>query len=550
MKLSPRYYQTDAVNAIFEYFNRKDSSHPLVELPTASGKSLVQAMIAERILKDYPECRILFLTHQQELIKQNYEELISNMDSLFVDAGIYSAGLKSRDTQNKILFAGIQSVYRKAKELGLFNLIVVDESHLIPKKGTGMYKRFISEMLEITPYCKIIGLTATPYRLDSGLLTDGEDKIFDEIIYRASVSKLVSEKYLCPLVGRAGIIEPDTSSVHIRGGEFVEHELNAVCNNEIIIQEAVKEIITLAEGRKHILLFCVSIAHAEKVSEEIKSHGINCKAIHSLLPDLEKESIISDFKNKKLRAVCNVDMLTTGFNAKHIDCIVLLRPTMSTGLYYQMCGRGLRIYPEKENCLILDYAGNIFRHGAIDKIQIITHGKIEERGVKTAPMKKCPECNQPLHATYLSCPFCGYEYPIKHGSIATVINPLSEYKLPEECPVIDVYYYFHEKNKRLSMRASYQISEIESISEYICIEHEGYAAQKAREWLLKALPSGYPIPDTVEQALELKDVYKKPEIIFVDYNQKFPRIISKIYPEIESDFKTNISRKIIKSFVR
>jgi DNA repair protein RadD len=136
MKIEPRYYQADALAALKNYFLSGKEGNPLIELPTAAGKSLVQTMIAEWILTDFPDCRILFLTHQQELIRQNFEELISNLG--FVDAGIYSAGLKSRQTNNKIIFAGIQSVYKKAELLGPFNLIIVDECDMIPHHAEGM----------------------------------------------------------------------------------------------------------------------------------------------------------------------------------------------------------------------------------------------------------------------------------------------------------------------------------------------------------------------------------------------------------------------------
>jgi DNA repair protein RadD len=408
MKFEPRYYQREALNSIFHYFQDDDSTHPIISLPTGSGKSLVQAMLAEKILNEYPECRLLFLTHQQELIKQNHAELMELFDNLFIDAGIYSAGLKSRDTGNKILFAGIQSVYKKAKRLGEFNLIIVDEAHSIPKKGEGMYRRFFKDMMEIAPHCKIIGLTATPYRLDSGFLTDDfiiekkdndgkiikiNMRLFDKIIYHISVSKLIDQKFLCPLIGKTGIVRPDTSGVKMRGGDFIEHELDAVCNNAEIIRRAVTEIIALTENRNHVLLFCVSIAHAEAVKEEFVSQGADCAVIHSDLPVDVKDQIILDFKDQKIKYVANVNMLTTGFNAKHIDCIALLRPTMSPGLYYQICGRGLRTLKGKENCLILDYAGNIGRHGPIDKIDIIPKDGKRYGGVSCSPMKYCPECD-------------------------------------------------------------------------------------------------------------------------------------------------------------
>jgi DNA repair protein RadD len=533
MKFDPRYYQKESVDKLFEYFNRTDASHPLIDLPTASGKSLVQAMIAEKILNEYPDCRLLFLTHRKELIQQNFQELIQNIG--IVDAGIYSAGLHSRDTHNQILFAGIQSVYKRAKELGKFNLIIIDECHLVSNKGFGMYRTFLNDMFELAPYCKVVGLTATPFRLDSGLLTEGKNKIFDEIIYRAPLKKLIDEGYICKLVGKTGIIKPDTSHVHKRGGEFIESELELVCDDMAIIRKAVSEIKELTQDRKHILVFCAGIKHAEHLADEMNIQGIPCGVIHS---KISRDNVIEDFKNGKTKALVNVDILTTGFNFKGIDCICLLRPTMSAGLYYQMIGRGFRIHPDKENCLVLDYAGNILQHGPVDKIDIQTTGYDGETGVKTAAMKECPGCKEAVLAHVAVCPHCGYEWPVNvaemsvnHDGEAAALAPLSQYQPPIEYDVESVFYYLHEKNDKISMRVSYGIGCLNSVSEWICVEHEGYAKQKAVEWLKDHVPEGYPIPDTVEECLELKDEFKKPIKIFVDYNQKFPRIISKLYEE-------------------
>ena len=533
MKHVPRYYQKESVDAIFNYLENDDAGHPLVELPTGSGKSLVQSMVAERVLSDYPDCRVLFLTHDKKLIQQNFQDLIANIG--IVDAGIYSAGLHSRDTHNTIIFASIQSVYKRARELGTFNLIVVDECHLIPAKGFGMYRTFLSDMFELVPYCKVIGLTATPYRLDQGLLTEGKDKLFDEIIYRAPLKKLIDEGYLCKLIGKTGVIKPDVSKVKKRGGEYIEGDLAIACDDAAIIEKAVSEIVELTSDRKHILLFCAGIKHAEHVAAEMTRHGIPCAVAHSKMPTNELDQNIKDFSDGKIRAIANVDMLTTGYNSRQIDCIVMLRPTMSTGLYYQMIGRGFRTFDGKENCLVLDYAGNILQHGPVDKIDIQVTGYDSEKGVKTAPMKECPGCKEAVLLSLATCPHCGYEWPvnhddmIKHGTEAANVSPLSEYKPPIEYDVEDVMYFLHEKNDNFSMRVSYVIGPLNSVSEWICIEHEGYARKKAEEWMSDHLPKGYPMPDTVEEALELKAEYKRPVKIFVDYNQKFPRIISRIY---------------------
>ena len=409
----------------------------------------------------------------------------------------------------------------------------MDECHLLPKKGMGMYRRFIADLMKIAPWCKIIGLTATPYRLDSGLLTEGDDKIFDEIIYKATVKRLVDEGYLCRLIGKTGIVKPDVSKVKKRGGDFIEHDLAEVCDDAAIIRQAVTEIIELTPDRHHIILFCVTIKHAEHVAEEMTRQGMPCAVIHSEKTEEEKRESINGFRDGSIRSIANVNILTTGFDAPHVDCIVMLRPTASPGLYSQSCGRGLRLHPDKENCLILDYAGNILRHGPIDKIVVTS------KGVKTAEMKACPACDEAVERGILFCPYCGYEWPVisqgpralGHDGLAHDVEPLSKYQAPETLDVLDINYYVHEKNNRLSMKVSYVHGPLLSTSEWICIEHEGYAEQKARQWLKSALPEGHPIPDTVEECMEITTSFRKPVQIIVDYNERFPRIKGRIYPD-------------------
>lgn len=550
MKLEPRHYQQEAVDAIFEYYQSEDAGHSLVCLPTGTGKSLVQSMIAEKILEEFPDCRILFVTHQPELLKQNFNELIDNLG--LVDAGIYSAKFKSRNTENRIIFATIQSMYKKALELGCFNLVIVDEAHLISPEQETMYRRYFKELFEFAPYCKIIGLTATPYRMKQGLLTEGDNSLFDDIIYDYPLSRAINDGYVCKPIGKPSVHKPDTSGLHKRGGEYIDAELEKIFDNQEVITAACSEMIGLTAGKKHILIFCVSILHAEHVAKELTRLGMNCETVHSKLPDSERDRITNEFKSGAIRVVTNVDCWTTGFNYKEIDCIVLMRLTASVALLYQMCGRGFRIFPGKEDFLILDYAGNFLLHGPLDKIEVVTKGLAKDRGVHTAPMKECPQCRQPVFLSCMTCEYCGYKWPVtvNHGEIASDASPISKYEPPVEFNLVpeDTHFYVHEKNGQLSMRVTYTTGVLNSVSEWICIEHGGYAEAQARKWLKTALPSGYPVPDTVEECMELVDILKRPHTIFIDYNSRFPKIISRIYPEEEIE---EIEKSVLnKSFVR
>jgi len=191
--LTLRPYQQAAIASIYGYF-QTNKGNPLVVIPTAGGKSLVMAAFIEGVLKAWPDQRILIVTHVRELIAQNHAEMIG----LWPDApaGIYSAGLGKRDAQARILFAGIQSIHRRASEIGHTDLVLIDEAHLIPGNSSTMYRRFLDALQVINPALKVIGLTATPFRTDSGMLHEGKSALFTDIAFEVPVRDLIDQGYL------------------------------------------------------------------------------------------------------------------------------------------------------------------------------------------------------------------------------------------------------------------------------------------------------------------------------------------------------------------
>jgi DNA repair protein RadD len=525
MRLEPRYYQKDAVNSLFDYF-KKCSGNPLVEIPTGGGKSLVLSLFIEKALCLYPKTRILVVTHQKELIKQNHAEFVEQTG--YKNVGIYSAGLKKRDIDSQVLFCGIQSVHRKAWQLGPYDLMIIDEAHLLPKKGQGMYLNFISEMRKQNKFFKIIGLTATPYRLDTGLLCEGEGRIFTDICYSVSVAELISKGFLSPLVSINSSKETkvDRAGLHLRGGEYIIGEMAALLDQKELIRKTVAEIIVKAQGRKSILIFCVNIEHAEHVAGEFIKQGEPAKAVHSKIDSKENDETLHKFKSRALRVVCNVDILTTGFNAKNIDCIAMLRLTKSAGLYYQMVGRGLRLFLGKANCLILDFAGNIAEHGPVDRIEVKSKTLLANGEVSKCPMKECPECNHLIYPSQMECPECGYIYEkiLKHDHKASTLNVIHKYEPPKEYEVQRVFFGRHKKKgKPDSLRIDFYYSMLNKFSTWLCIEHSGFAKQKAIT-TLKKFADFDDIDYTIDSVLGRRDELKKPKIIIVDENGKYPEI--------------------------
>ena len=275
MPMNLRPYQQEAVDAVYEHLRTKDTN-PCVVLPTGTGKSLVLAKIASDAVTLWGG-RVLILAHVKELLEQNADKVRKLCPELKV--GVYSAGLNSRDTKESVIVAGIQSVYNKACDLGAFDLVIVDECHLIAPDGEGMYRTFLKDMKVINPNVRLIGLTATPFRLKGGAICRPEN-LLNEVCFEAGLKEMIAQGYLSPLVSRAGRAEADLSSVHTRAGEFVQDELASAMDDEKLVDASCSEIAILTRERKSVLIFCTSVAHCKHVAEAITRHtGKECAAV-------------------------------------------------------------------------------------------------------------------------------------------------------------------------------------------------------------------------------------------------------------------------------
>lgn len=510
MELRP--YQCAAIQALYEYFNRY-VGNPLIVMPTGTGKSVAIAAFIRQAVESFPGTRILMLTHVKELIQQNFQALMRMWPQ--APAGIYSAGLSRRDIGAQILFAGIQSIHKHAARVQQCDLVIVDEAHLLGRTATGMYRAFLGELDRINSgYLKVIGFTATPYRLDSGLLHEGKDRLFTDIAYEVPLLRMVQEGYLSPVVPKQTTTQLDVSAVGTRGGEFIAGQLEAAVDQEDVTRAAVAEIVKHGEGRGSWLIFCAGVAHAKHVRDAVREHGITAETVTGETPGPERDGILAAFKAGRLRCVTNANVLTTGFDAPGIDLIALLRPTKSVGLYVQMVGRGTRLAPGKDDCLVLDFAGNTARHGPIDTVDGRKKEKSDAEG--EAPIKVCPECETINHAAVRACVSCGYEFPppeVKVTAQAASNALLSTQQQAEWATVMGVSYRAHTKpGKPVSLRVTYDCGFVPH-SEWVCFEHTGFARQKAEAWWRKR--SQAPIPATVAEALANTPSLRVPEAIQV-----------------------------------
>lgn len=568
-----RQYQTEATNSIWDYFRTHPTGNPLVAMPTGTGKSVVIARFLQSVMSQYGQQRIIVLTHVKELIQQNFEKLKQLWS--FSPAGIYSAGLGQRNMGQPITFAGIASVARRWAQFGHIDLIIIDECHLMSPNDQTMYRTFIAGLMSINPYLRVIGFTATPWRMGHGHLTDPyedtkgnlSDPLFKDMCFditgREPFNRLFNEGYLIPLVPKRPKLHLDTEGLHTRGGEYIEKEMQEKFDREDITEAALKEAIEYGGDRKHWLVFASGTDHADNVCDMLNLMGIEAGCVHSKRAG--RDETIQAFKDGKIRALVNNNVLTTGFDFPGIDFIIILRATGSVVLWVQMLGRGTRpVYgldgkgllpdgtradlntiegrlqaifaSDKHDCLVMDFARNTAQLGPIND-PVIPRAKGSGGG--EAPVKLCEICDTYNHASVRYCggqPFktalgCGTEFlfEVKFKTEAAQDELI---KIDE--PVVKVFKVDsvtidrHEKlGSPPMMKMSYYCG-YKSFSEFICIEHTNFAGRKARKWWAERTDT--PMPATTAEAIAIADqVLAAPTHLRVWTNKQYPEIMAMCY---------------------
>lgn len=526
MKL--RDYQQRTIDMLYDWLSH-NQGNPCLVLPTGAGKSHIVAALCKDAVQNWPDTRVLMLTHQKELISQNAEKMREHWKG--APMGIYSASLNKKELGEPITFAAIQSVAKRSKQIGHIDLILVDECHLISHKEEGGYRTLISELLVINPNLRIIGLTATPFRMGHGLITD-KPALFDALIEPVSIEELIAKKHLAFLRSKVTRSKLSTEGVHKRGGEFIESELQAAVDTFDNNARVVDEVIAIAAERKHWLFFCAGVEHAEHIKDVLIDRGIVAECVTGKTTNSDRDRILREFKEGKIQALTNANILTTGFDAPNIDLIALLRPTMSASLYVQMCGRGLRIKEHTDHCLVLDFAGAVETHGPITNI---TPPKKGGSGDGEAPVRLCDVCSEIVHISVPICPCCGTPFPPPKEKLLVlhqddIMTGISE---------LDVSGWNWQKHTSKTsgiemLKVSYYggLSD-PAITEYCTILHDGWAGSKARKLLAEIAHKAnvtldYESADLIDIA-ELMNKGTPPDLLSYKRDGKFHKIIDRSY---------------------
>lgn len=491
MQLRP--YQQDAHDAFFNYFYNGGRGNPLIVAPTGAGKSHIIAAICRTILKDWPGTRVLVAARSKEILRQNTQKIHAAWPA--APLAIFSASLGSRRV-GALTMGQVQTIFRKTDTLGHFDVVIADECHQIPKKGMGQYVQLFEGLKANNANLKVLGLTATPYRLDSGMLHEGDGALFTDIVYDIPIDLLIAEGHLVPPISKSSKVQADLSAVRVRGGEFLRADVTAAFDRQELTAAAVADMYDKASDRQAWLIFASSVAHAHHVAEAISAKGRSTAIIHGKTEPAERDSLIKSFTAGEIQALVNVDVLTTGFDSPVCDMVALLRSTKSAALYVQMIGRGMRPYTGKDSCLVLDYGGNVERHGPVNKIRV-RPGKVagESSEIVAPPTKTCPNCDSVMLIGMARCADCGHEFPASspHAPTASDAAPYTP-KLPPQPQAFKVdhikYSYHTPKQKKgkepiPSMRVDYHCG-MQTFSDWICVQHtNNRALRRAQDWWRK-----------------------------------------------------------------
>lgn len=364
-----RPYQSEAVDRAVDFFHTVGRDRPILELPTAAGKSLIIAFIVKRL-----KGAVLILQPSKELLEQNYrkyEEAIAGHPEL-ESAGIYSAsvGVKER---RRVTFATIGSVEKKPELFADVEYVLIDECHEVPPKEDSMYVSFLNKLECV----KVIGLTATPYRLKTynypykhskvNLLPRERPLFFNKFLYNVTVKQMYEQGYLCPL--NYVPIKWDSSQLQLNstGAEFSDDSMKRALERNMIM-ENIPSVVDQAfkKGRKSCLVFVRSVAEAQQLAAKVPFS----EYLHALTPKKDRERIVKAFKSGGIKTIFNVAVLTRGFDHPALDTIIIARPTMSLALYVQMVGRGMRLAEGKDHCTIVEMCGNLQRFGKVEEMRI------------------------------------------------------------------------------------------------------------------------------------------------------------------------------------
>ena len=526
-----REYQTEAEEAVFNYLFNK-SGNPVLAAPGGVGKSHIMNRIIKRMVVGWPGTRIMSLVHDAKVITQNCNAMLRYWPDAPV--GVFSAGLKSRDTLQPIIYAGIQSVAKKPQLFGRRHVVFIDECDLVSPKEETLYQKFIAALRAENPEMRVVGVTATPYRLGMGCLTNSGlwDEICIDLTKTERFNWFIEHGFLSPLVTKKACAEIDITNISMKGGEFDEHQLQEVADTDELNKAVVDECIRYGSDRKHWLVFSSGVKHGHRLAKLFNARGVPTVMLsgEDTMEHREKEE--AKFRNGEYRCLVNCGLYGRGWDFPALDMLAWARATQSTSLWVQGCVRLTRRAKGKANGLVLDFAGNTRRLGPVND-PIVPAPRRKGDAVKgEAPVKECPQCHSYIHTRIMVCPDCGYAFPPPQTVRKTASTDDIMRGQPSAIPQVEdfrplgIRYSLHtSKAGNQSMMTTYSCGTY-NFREYRNFSSDMIYERKRCKLWWEHRGGVLPIPQTCEEALDrAKDELNIPTIIRVIINQKYPEVV-------------------------
>ena len=535
MNLRP--YQIDALNVIHE--DLKTEPFVLMQAIMGSGKTVMIARLINRYWFE-SEKRFLILAHKKELVSQFFNTIKDMTDIPIQDVGVCCAGLGERVLGKRLTIGTIQTFVNVAEDYPGCDMLVIDEAHRISVGTNSQYDQTINILKDKSPNMRIIGCTATVGRLGHGYVygdrcAKGAVNLFPRLNYQIKYSTLLKLGYLCELRGKisnADQLESDLSYISTTGGDYVLDKLGEIMSYEVHTHTAVEAIHEHCKDYKMICVFCCTISHAELLCDLL---GSECTTVHSQLSPLDRQINMADWESGNKRICTSINILSEGIDIPSLQCLVMVRPTLSSTLFLQSVGRVLRLHPSKDHGFLLDLSGNSARFGTdLDNVKIGIPKAVAKEILKNDPLIKiCPLCEHEVFISLKTCPNCGFNWPTESIIEANHVPELKEVKfqpkereLPKWYDVHDMHVEMHEsrKNGKFLGRIEFECGLFRA-NMWLCFSdfYSGYAVTKAREkW--EMLVGYVPFPEGVDEFMECQTLVK-PKRILVTVDTEYPDIL-------------------------
>lgn len=557
--IRPRPYQVELFEAGCRYLNER-SGNGLIVSPTGTGKSLTNSMLLKWASQTYPGIRSMVVTDDRKIVSQNCQSLYNYWPE--TEAGIYSAGLQQRNTHSSIIFGGIQSIHRKAHDFGHRDLLIVDEAHMLGPRDESMYGRFIAGLRKTNPNIRLLGTSATPFRLGMGLLTEGD--MFDDIIIDFSKTEkfcwFIDQGYLAPLVTKRPSTHIDLTGVPVRMGEYNEKLMEEIADRSDTNRSVVEEVIEQGRTRNHWMGFCSGVGHAEHLKTMFLACGVSAEVVHGKMSETEQDRIEALFRAGQIRCILNCNVYNKGWDFDALDLIFVARGTQSCAWWIQVLGRGTRplfapgfdlettdgrlasiLASAKANgCLVLDFCRNTEKLGPVNDPVLPSPKK---KGVASnsgdAPVKACHSCGAYNHTRASECVTCGEPFPPSSCIEPTAsTNELVVRKA--SVPILQTLHplrqFFSKKMGSNPARGEYVRVAYEDLSTTVS-EYYFPSAPESESYMIREFSKFWftaggkkPLPASADEVLaRAKDELTKPVEVTYHKNSRHSDVVSKRY---------------------